>query len=849
MQPTSTLTSPVPATSPEIEGISEPGDASALIRAGENLLKSLAGGRVLDAATLRSALTGAFGGSDASGAWLWKTAYEAVEIAQVLFLRKYLPAMRRGRSASGVLAMLEKTAALLPTHTRRSEESIALQQFSTPMELAYLVSEAAALRPDDVVLEPSAGTGQLAVFADGVAAHLALNEIGDTRADILAGLFPLSPRTRANAEHLHDHLDAALVPSVILMNPPFSASPFVTGTMRGVDLRHLKSALRRLASGGRLVAITSFNLNPDNSNFREAFEALTPDYTLQLSAALDGKLYRRHGTSMETRLHVFDKAPTPAGHQAIRGICASPAELLALIGPLPPRQLATPSLPLGLAVKPAASAKKPVAAASVQPAAPRPVMDTAAIELTYDIIADAAPRATSNDGLYEPYQPERITIPGAHPHPDKIVQSAAMASVLPPAPTYRPHVVPGLLENGLLSAAQLETVIYAGEAHSRHLIGRWHVNETLDVLNATAAEDGVQFRRGFFLGDGTGVGKGRQVAGILLDNFLKGRRKALWVSKSDKLLEDAQRDWSALLQERLLVVPQDRYRQGSTIKLKEGILFTTYATLRSESEGKKSRLQQILDWVGRDFDGVIIFDEAHAMGNAGGSNTERGHQKASQQGLAGLKLQNALPEARVVYVSATGATTVENLAYAQRLGLWGSDDLPFDTRSAFICAMNEGGIASTEVLARDLKALGLFVARSLSYEGVEVDMLEHELTPGQIATYDEYAKAYQIIHTHLSAALEASNVTGAEGECFNKHAKSAARSAFEGNKQRFFNHLITAMKVPTLIKDITAQIDAGHAAVVQLVSTSEALMDRRLSKLPQSEWGDLNFDITPREVV
>ena len=44
-----------------------------------------------------------------------------------------------------------------------------------------------------------------------------------------------------------------------------------------------------------------------------------------------------------------------------------------------------------------------------------------------------------------------------------------------------------------------------------------------------------------------------------------------------------------------------------------------------------------------------------------------------------------------------------------------------------------------EVLARDLKALGLYTARSLSYEGVEVDILEHALTPEQIRIYDTYA--------------------------------------------------------------------------------------------------------------
>jgi hypothetical protein len=51
----------------------------------------------------------------------------------------------------------------------------------------------------------------------------------------------------------------------------------------------------------------------------------------------------------------------------------------------------------------------------------------------------------------------------------------------------------------------------------------------------------------------------------------------LWVSKSDKLIEDAQRDWSVLGQERLLITRLSRFRQGTPIRLDEGILFTTYA--------------------------------------------------------------------------------------------------------------------------------------------------------------------------------------------------------------------------------------------------------------------------------
>lgn len=33
---------------------------------------------------------------------------------------------------------------------------------------------------------------------------------------------------------------------------------------------------------------------------------------------------------------------------------------------------------------------------------------------------------------------------------------------------------------------------------------------------------------GFFIGDGAGVGKGRQVCGIIIDNIARGRAKHVW---------------------------------------------------------------------------------------------------------------------------------------------------------------------------------------------------------------------------------------------------------------------------------------------------------------------------------
>ena len=119
--------------------------AQAILSAARRILASLERGRRVDGAVLREAMEQSFGGSDADGAWDWKTAYEASEAATVLFLRKIAPALRsRAPSPRAELPIFMKIAALLPSHTRRSVESEALQQFSTPIELGFAASVAAS---------------------------------------------------------------------------------------------------------------------------------------------------------------------------------------------------------------------------------------------------------------------------------------------------------------------------------------------------------------------------------------------------------------------------------------------------------------------------------------------------------------------------------------------------------------------------------------------------------------------------------------------------------------------------------------------------------------------------------
>ena len=189
-------------------------------------------------------------------------------------------------------------------------------------------------------------------------------------------------------------------------------------------------------------------------------------------------------------------------------------------------------------------------------------------------------------------------------------------------------------------------MIYAGEAHAGHLAGSYTVDETYDLVSAApeGAEGAVRFRRGWFLGDGTGAGKGRQVAAIILDNWLKGRRRAVWISKSDKLIEDAERDWTAIGGYRSDLVPLSRFRQGAAIALDEGILFTTYATLRTQAKGRQSRAA-----FSRSSTGSAVTSTASSCSTRPtpwptppATKAERGEKKPSQQGQAGLRLQNAL---------------------------------------------------------------------------------------------------------------------------------------------------------------------------------------------------------------
>ena len=102
----------------------------------------------------------------------------------------------------------------------------------------------------------------------------------------------------------------------------------------------------------------------------------------------------------------------------------------------------------------------------------------------------------------------------------------------------------------------------------------------------------------------------------------------------------------------------------------------------------------------------------------------------------------------------------------------------------------------------------------------------------------------------MEHALELTAVVdGLENATLNSGAKASARSRFESTKQRFFGQLLLSMKLPTVIAAAKAHLAAGQSVVLQLVTTAESILNRRLGDLSPDERATLEIDLSPREYV
>ena len=90
------------------------------------------------------------------------------------------------------------------------------------------------------------------------------------------------------------------------------------------------------------------------------------------------------------------------------------------------------------------------------------------------------------------------------------------------------------------------------------------------------------------------------------------------------------------------------------------MVFLSYSSLISGCDNGSTRIDQLTQWCGDGFEGLIVFDECHKAKNL----VPESGAKPTKVGRMVLELQQRLPQARVVYCSATGEASLPILAHS-----------------------------------------------------------------------------------------------------------------------------------------------------------------------------------------
>ena len=412
--------------------------------------------------------------------------------------------------------------------------------------------------------------------------------------------------------------------------------------------------------------------------------------------------------------------------------------------------------------------------------------------------ADRKPGEIISD-IYLEYTPDRIIVEGAREHPARLVESRTVAALNGPQFNTKVLLPKNSIASGAISGVQLEPILMAAAAHERFL---------------PSGE-----RMGYFIGDSTGVGKTNEQVGIIANNIGFGRKRHIYLTEKSRHLPNLAKGLRMIGLSPSLIIEAGDYGRYDELPNRDGILFLTFTEIgQTDENGNYVRIDQIQNWLGDQFNGCIIIDESHNLGNAIAFQEKGGFGETivSNQAVATNILQGSNPNARIVYCSATGLSRPQNLAYMTRLNIWGENN-EYTTADQIIGKIEEKGLSALEVLNTHLVSSGLAISRSLSLRNVIYDTLTHRLNDSDTKLWDAVTGILSEIRHMMPDAIAAANP---------KRGAKPSRTAigfYEGSCRRIAEMLMMTIKLPTVKKHIQSRLDSGETAVIQLMNTYESL--------------------------
>lgn len=215
---------------------------------------------------------------------------------------------RKGRNSRASYDLICKLYEMQPTIAARSSNRIKMQQYSTPLPMAWIANHFAMTnKAGGKVLEPTAGNGMLVFTVPVEQVHA--NELDETRLDNLRE----QGFAEVTQQDATEPFEGGMQYDVVIANPPFGKREAVEydGKMiPGLDPQITLNALASMKDDGRAAIIIGGNMeyasNGAIKSMKPFFTYLYDHYNVKGVIDMSGGLYAKQGTTFPTRMILID---------------------------------------------------------------------------------------------------------------------------------------------------------------------------------------------------------------------------------------------------------------------------------------------------------------------------------------------------------------------------------------------------------------------------------------------------------------------------------------------------------------------------------------------------------------
>lgn len=848
---------------------------------------------------------------------------EKIELAVVLAAREIIASSKKAnRSVEVTYKRLVDLYNRQPKLGTRTSKSMAEQAYSTPAPIAFIASRLAGVAEAKSVLEPTAGNGMLLIEA--LPSKATVNEMADIRADNLkAQGFRVSQEDASIGPLRH----AGYPVDSVIMNPPFGAVMDETGRNKRfevaegdkvwvtprVDYAIALIQMKAMAEDGKAVLILggpakqALNSEAQKAFYsaqaqREFYYRLYQTYKVTDHFTIHGDLYTRQGAGWPIDVVVIDGK----GKSALDLPAVTPPSIYdsfdSLKEKLDGRDLKSPQ-----SAEP--SRRPPGGPADEQQgsqegnAGPRADLGTQqSSELQPEAGQPSGIRDGRNTGKRGPARDNgpasgrNEAEPAGSPNSGRVDksndaerQSSGISTALQEGDTafqrkYKPAstraksletLVPSNMSDATRSALQS-----IGEDVDKFVAS--HLNYKIDELSTYFSAEQVdaialgikEYLRGgaLILGDQTGIGKGRVVAGLIRFAMMQGQIPVFVTEKVDLYgdmfrdmkdiglptmlgrdvgifatnagavvpLDDEAVDWKGEAEEadKKGIKPPPRrgtfLRAGSKESVERimheasqdaipgyDVVFTTYDqtnTVAGKEPFRRSFLTKIMP------NAFLILDESH---NAGGGQAGGWEVKNKIDNRAEF-LRKLVDKAKgIMYSSATYAKRPDVMDLYRRTDM----SKAVEDISKLGELIQEGGVPMQQVVASMLAKNGQYIRRERSFEGIEYALQEIEVDREAYDSFSDALRAIQWFDLNSKTAMaEAIRIELAKrGESVSKDpgtgSAGASTTAFASVMHNLVGQMILSIKSAGTVKAVIASLKNDEKPVIALASTMESFID------------------------